>query len=90
MTGIGVNSFVERISWRGGVYEDTPYEDPDGQESWDYSPPVPDPTAADLDAYSEDAQAYYGMSPSNFTEEVIRFPSTKTRELESFNFNERP
>lgn len=85
-----MNSFVERISWRGGVYEDTPYEDPDGQESWDYSPPVPDPTAADLDAYSEDAQAYYGMSPSNFTEEVIRFPSTKTRELESFNFNERP
>lgn len=85
-----MNSFIEQIKWRGGVYEDTAYDDPDGQESWDYEPPVPGPDADDLDAYGEDAKSYYGMSPSDFTEEVIRFPSAKTRELESFNFRDRP
>ena len=81
---------VERVTWDGGVYEDVPYDDPMGLESWDYEAPIPEPDAEELDAYEEAAQSYYQLAPTDFVSQAIRFPNPNTRELAPFNFNERP
>ena len=84
-----MNSFLERVRWHGGVYEDTAFEDPQDSESWDYEAPAEDPIF-DAEEFEEATRQYYGLSPSEFVEEVIRFPSSKTRELEAFSFDDRP